>query len=112
MVGAVWCSSIDARRAATRRSRRVVDVAKDTDALPTFEGSTWGLTATRTHASPKGDSRKTHFVASSQGAGHPNKGSSYLPLPNSPVRSTLPSAWKAPTNEESKDRCWTRNLFR
>ena len=35
MVGAVWCNKIDATRAATLKSRRVVDVAKDTDALPT-----------------------------------------------------------------------------
>ena len=33
MVGAVWCNNIDATSAATRRSRRFVDVAKDTDAL-------------------------------------------------------------------------------
>ena len=65
--------------------------------LNRVRGKTWGFTATRTHASPKGDNRRIHFVPSSQGAGHPNNGSSYLPLPNSPVRRTLPSAWTAPT---------------
>ena len=35
-----------------------------------------------------------------------------MPRPSSPVRRTLPRAWKAPTKLESKDRCWTRNLFR